>query len=52
MRKDHPNFLYLDGSIPQERRLDICHKFNQDPAIFAFLISTLTGGVGLNLTGL
>lgn len=26
-------------------------KFHQDPDVFVFLISTLAGGVGLNLTG-
>ena len=26
-------------------------KFHQDPDIFVFLISTLAGGTGLNLTG-
>jgi len=26
-------------------------KFNRDPEIYLFLISTLAGGTGLNLTG-
>lgn len=26
-------------------------KFNHDPDVFIFLISTLAGGTGLNLTG-
>jgi SNF2 family DNA or RNA helicase len=26
-------------------------KFNNDPEVFIFLISTLAGGTGLNLTG-
>ena len=26
-------------------------KFNKDPEVYIFLISTLAGGTGLNLTG-
>ena len=26
-------------------------QFNKDPAVYVFLISTLAGGTGLNLTG-
>ena len=43
--------LRLDGSTPSTSRLALCDKFNNDPKIFAFLISTKAGGVGLNLTG-
>jgi hypothetical protein len=31
--------------------LPLCDEFNNDDKVFAFLISTLAGGVGLNLTG-
>lgn len=30
--------------------MGLIDKFNHDPDIFAFLISTLAGGTGLNLT--
>ena len=30
--------------------MDIVDKFNNDPEIFVFLISTTAGGTGLNLT--
>lgn len=42
----------LDGTVPAEKRLALCDSFN-DPNgdKFIFLISTLAGGVGLNLTG-
>jgi hypothetical protein len=31
--------------------MDIIDKFHQDPDVFIFLISTMAGGTGLNLTG-
>ncbi|KAK9899632.1 hypothetical protein P389DRAFT_164661 [Cystobasidium minutum MCA 4210] len=45
------NVVRLDGSTPADHRLTLCDQFN-DPAggQFLFLISTLAGGVGLNLT--
>lgn len=41
----------LDGSVDPSKRLELCDRFN-DPEgdKFLFLISTLAGGVGLNLT--
>ncbi|KJA22162.1 hypothetical protein HYPSUDRAFT_164868 [Hypholoma sublateritium FD-334 SS-4] len=44
-------FLRLDGSIKQNERMPMIDKFNHDPDVFIFLISTLAGGTGLNLTG-
>ncbi|KDQ54546.1 hypothetical protein JAAARDRAFT_397913 [Jaapia argillacea MUCL 33604] len=44
-------FVRLDGSTKQSDRMPMIDKFNQDPTIFVFLISTLAGGTGLNLTG-
>ena len=41
----------LDGSTKQSDRMPMIDKFHQDPDIFVFLISTLAGGTGLNLTG-
>lgn len=48
--EDHPDFKYLDGGVPQHKRLGLCDEFNTDPSVFSFLISTMAGGVGLNLT--
>jgi DNA excision repair protein ERCC-6-like 2 len=31
--------------------MPLIDAFNTDPSIFVFLISTLAGGTGLNLTG-
>lgn len=45
-----PRFVRLDGSVPTSERLAIVDSFQQDPDKFIFLVSTLAGGVGLNLT--
>ncbi|KAH7909981.1 RAD26-like SNF2 family DNA-dependent ATPase [Hygrophoropsis aurantiaca] len=42
-------FVKLDGST--KHRMPVIDKFHQDPDVFIFLISTLAGGTGLNLTG-
>jgi hypothetical protein len=44
-------FLKLDGSTKQSDRMPMIDRFHQDSNIFIFLISTLAGGTGLNLTG-
>ncbi|RDB19634.1 DNA excision repair protein ERCC-6-like 2 [Hypsizygus marmoreus] len=44
-------FLKLDGTTKQNDRMPMIDKFHSDPSIFIFLISTLAGGTGLNLTG-
>ncbi|TFY76961.1 hypothetical protein EWM64_g7051 [Hericium alpestre] len=44
-------FVKLDGSTKQSDRMPIIDKFHADPDVFIFLISTLAGGTGLNLTG-
>lgn len=43
--------LRLDGSTPGRLRQGLVDRFNDDPSIGAFLISTRAGGSGLNLTG-
>jgi hypothetical protein len=32
--------------------MDLIDQFHSDPDIFIFLISTMAGGTGLNLTGM
>ncbi|KAH8101322.1 P-loop containing nucleoside triphosphate hydrolase protein [Cristinia sonorae] len=44
-------FLKLEGSTPPPQRMPMIDQFHSDPNIFIFLISTLAGGTGLNLTG-
>jgi DNA repair and recombination protein RAD54B len=46
-------YLRLDGSTPSNKRQGLVEKFNKTPKTtsFAFLLSTKSGGVGLNLIG-
>ncbi|KAF8622607.1 hypothetical protein AX15_006865 [Amanita polypyramis BW_CC] len=48
--QDH-GFLKLDGGTKQSERMPVIDQFHTDPDVFIFLISTLAGGTGLNLTG-
>ncbi|KAG8743764.1 hypothetical protein FRC10_011484 [Ceratobasidium sp. 414] len=50
MRHKNFNFCYMDGKTKQEDRMAALEKFNTDPEVFVFLISTLVGGTGLNMT--
>lgn len=43
-------FLRLDGSTPIKERSDMVHKFNGSN-IDCFMLTTRTGGLGVNLTG-
>lgn len=40
----------IDGNTSANRRTELVDEFNDDPTHFAFLISTKSGGLGLNLT--
>ena len=44
-------YLRLDGSTKPEERQQLMEKFNQSPKYFVMLLSTRSGGVGVNLTG-
>ncbi len=44
------DYVRLDGSTPQKLRQGICDEFNNRPSIFLLLMSTVAGGLGLNLT--
>ena len=44
-------YLRLDGSTRIELRQMLIEKFNSDNRIFAFILSTRSGGIGINLTG-
>lgn len=44
-------YLRLDGATRVEQRQPLVDRFNADARIFAFILSTRSGGVGLNLTG-
>jgi len=45
------SYLRLDGDTPAGERQAMCRRFNADPTLRVFLISTRAGGTGLNLTG-
>ncbi|TRM60071.1 P-loop containing nucleoside triphosphate hydrolase protein [Schizophyllum amplum] len=51
LKADSYEFRKLEGSTPQKDRMGYIDEFNNDPSVFAFLISTLAGGTGINLTG-
>jgi len=46
------NYSYerIDGSTYENSRADSIDRFNKDPNLFVFLLSTKAGGVGINLT--
>ncbi|XP_039953911.1 helicase domino isoform X1 [Bactrocera tryoni] len=44
-------YLRLDGSTRVEQRQVLMERFNGDKRIFCFILSTRSGGVGINLTG-
>ncbi|KAK8189646.1 SNF2 family N-terminal domain-containing protein [Phyllosticta paracitricarpa] len=45
------NFLRMDGSTAIRDRQDIVDRFNNDPDMHVFLLTTKVGGLGVNLTG-
>eukprot|EP00794_Sanderia_malayensis_P014257 gene14257-15744_t len=44
-------YLRLDGTTKVEQRQILMERFNQDSRIFCFILSTRSGGIGVNLTG-
>ncbi|KAF8560856.1 hypothetical protein P879_10381, partial [Paragonimus westermani] len=44
-------YTRLDGSVPVNERHARVTRFNQDPSIDVMLLTTVVGGLGLNLTG-
>jgi len=44
-------YVRLDGSTKVEDRAQRAQRFNNDPKIFCFLLTTRSGGLGLNLIG-
>lgn len=45
------SYLRLDGTTKVEMRQALMDRFNADPKIFVFILSTRSGGIGVNLTG-
>jgi E1A-binding protein p400 len=44
-------YLRLDGTTKVEQRQLLMERFNEDKRVFVFILSTRSGGVGINLTG-
>ncbi|KAI9677196.1 MAG: swr1 complex component [Trizodia sp. TS-e1964] len=44
-------YLRLDGSTKIEQRQILTDRFNKDTRILAFILSSRSGGIGINLTG-
>lgn len=44
-------YLRLDGGTKVDDRQRLMERFNRDPKVFAFILSTRSGGIGVNLTG-
>jgi SNF2 family DNA or RNA helicase len=44
-------YLRLDGATPVQKRQILMDRFNKDTRIFCFILSTRSGGLGVNLTG-
>jgi helicase SWR1 len=44
-------YLRLDGATKIEQRQILTDRFNNDTRILAFILSTRSGGLGINLTG-
>ncbi len=47
----HYAYLRLDGSTRTDRRYALMERFNEDKRLFCFILSTRSGGLGINLTG-
>jgi E1A-binding protein p400 len=44
-------YCRLDGSTKPEQRQILMQRFNTDPRLFCFILSTRSGGFGINLVG-
>jgi SNF2 family DNA or RNA helicase len=51
LKRDGYQYLRMDGATPVEHRQALIRRFNDDPSVFVFLLTTRVGGLGLNLTG-
>ncbi|RLN92278.1 hypothetical protein BBJ28_00019650, partial [Nothophytophthora sp. Chile5] len=44
-------YFRLDGATKVEKRQALMERFNRDDKVFCFILSTRSGGLGINLTG-
>ena len=45
------SYLRMDGGTAVGSRQTLIHRFNTEPELFCFLLTTRVGGLGVNLTG-
>ncbi|RKO99806.1 hypothetical protein CXG81DRAFT_14009 [Caulochytrium protostelioides] len=50
LRTEKHLFVRMDGSTPVVERQSMIDRFNNEPDLFVFLLSTKAGGFGINLT--
>ncbi|KAF7540748.1 hypothetical protein G7054_g1137 [Neopestalotiopsis clavispora] len=50
-RTDNIKYLRMDGKTPVKDRQVLVDRFNNDPELDVFLLTTKVGGLGVNLTG-
>jgi len=50
-RQDGINYIRMDGSTAIKDRQILVDRFNKDPSLDLFLLTTKVGGLGVNLTG-
>ncbi|KAI1430799.1 SNF2 family N-terminal domain-containing protein [Xylaria sp. CBS 124048] len=48
---DGIQYLRMDGKTPIKKRQTLVDKFNKNPDVDVFLLTTKVGGLGVNLTG-
>lgn len=51
LRAQGHTYLRLDGGTSVQNRVPLIDRFNSDSSIFAFVLTTRVGGIGVNLTG-
>lgn len=51
VKQNNYSYLRLDGSTTIGSRQPLIKRFNEDPDIFVFILTTRVGGLGVNLTG-
>ena len=47
----HFTYLRMDGATSLPQRQKMMEKFNNDASVFIFILSTRSGGLGINLIG-
>lgn len=51
VKEENYTYILMDGTTSIAVRQSLINKYNNDPNIFIFLLTTRVGGLGVNLTG-